>query len=346
MNKYSIIKAWVARFISRFLAVSYHFFIPNQDNKGVPYVLGTRAFIIFIAIGLALIVLPAGNRYSQFALLVGDGMIDQARVVELMNSARAINGLPLLIENKTLRRSAEIKANDIFARQYFSHVAPDGTSPWEMFRTAGYQYSVAGENLAIDFVTAEEAHGAFMKSPTHRANILGRLYSEIGVAVVRGVFEGRPSIVIVQHFGTPVRAAAAAQLPPSLSMETEQKINVSVESATNPPEAFDAPIKEISQAPEKVSSSGALTNAFLSQREPHDAMALVRDVVIRVASIAVLGIVLAAFTLGIMRGAIPSWGMAARIILLFLIFGYISVVGVGQFSIGELGLGAFSIVGG
>jgi hypothetical protein len=42
-----------------------------------------------------------------------------------------------------------------------------------------------------------------MASPGHRANILNNKYTEIGVAVGHGMYQGRDTWIAVQHFGAP-----------------------------------------------------------------------------------------------------------------------------------------------
>jgi uncharacterized protein YkwD len=50
---------------------------------------------------------------------------------------------------------------------------------------SGYAFSAAGENIAQGQTTGEEAVGDWMTSPGHKANILSKDYSEIGIG--RGV---------------------------------------------------------------------------------------------------------------------------------------------------------------
>jgi regulator of replication initiation timing len=44
---------------------------------------------------------------------------------------------------------------------------------------------------------------AWMNSPGHRANILNSKYEEIGIAVLKGEFEGKTTWLAVQEFGRP-----------------------------------------------------------------------------------------------------------------------------------------------
>ncbi len=133
--------------------------------------------------------------------------ITATKVLYLTNQERAKKGLPELKLNSVLSASAQAKAADMFAKNYWAHNAPDGTNPWFFFKQAGYQYQVAGENLAKDFYDTESMVTAWMKSPTHRDNILHTKYQEIGIAVVNGRLSGMDTTLVVQHFGDPLVAA-------------------------------------------------------------------------------------------------------------------------------------------
>ncbi len=129
-------------------------------------------------------------------------------VVEFTNVARSLNGgLPALEGNKTLNRNAQIKLDDMFAKQYFEHISPTGHGPADIAKTVGYAYVVVGENLALgDFGSDEKLVDAWMNSPGHRANILNRNYQEIGVAVGKGMYDERETWLAVQSFGMPLSA--------------------------------------------------------------------------------------------------------------------------------------------
>jgi len=137
--------------------------------------------------------------------------ISPVDVITQTNEQRATQGLGVLKSSDKLTVAAAAKAQDMFAKQYWAHTAPDGTQPWNFIKTAGYSYQVAGENLARDFSITNEMVGAWMASPTHRANIMNSRYSEIGIAVVNGTLEGVETTLVVQMFGLP--RIAVAQVP-------------------------------------------------------------------------------------------------------------------------------------
>ena len=181
---------------------------PNMRNKQTNIVIKIRVTLsLFTAVVAFSCVFISGASASTIA---------SSDVITLANSARAKDGLPLLTENDKLAAAAQNKASDMLKNDYFAHTSPDGVTPWHWVEKAGYQYKAAGENLAINFDTAKEQHSAWMKSATHRANILNAQYREIGVAVVRGKIDGQESMVTVEFFGTPMYAVAdqVTAIPP------------------------------------------------------------------------------------------------------------------------------------
>ena len=133
-----------------------------------------------------------------------NGAITIAGVIDRTNYERAQNSLPGLTESAELDASAQVKANDILARQYFEHVSPDGKSVSDLVTAANYQYIRVGENLALgDFTDNVDLLTAWMNSPGHRANILDKRYEDIGIGIAYGNYQGRFVVVAVQHFGRP-----------------------------------------------------------------------------------------------------------------------------------------------
>lgn len=128
--------------------------------------------------------------------------ITSERIVELANADRKSEGVPELMKNAKLDQAAADKAGDMILNDYFSHTSPQGITPWSWIEKENYDYNYAGENLAMDFTSAEKMNEAWMESPTHRANILNEKYKEIGVAAKEGVINGHATIVVVQMFGS------------------------------------------------------------------------------------------------------------------------------------------------
>lgn len=125
-----------------------------------------------------------------------------ALVIDYTNIDRNSNQKAPLKINYLLTKAAELKALDMATRSYFSHQGPKGETPWSWLDKVGYKYVYAGENLALDFYEPSELNRAWMNSLKHRENILDKNFTDIGVGLARGKFEGRDSVFIVQFFGS------------------------------------------------------------------------------------------------------------------------------------------------
>lgn len=128
---------------------------------------------------------------------------DERLLVALTNQERAKAGLTALQANAQLTEAARAKADDMLLKGYFDHTSPVGRTPWVFIKAAGYGYTRAGENLAIDFPTIAGPINGWLASPPHRANLLKPDYTEIGLAEVKGHFQGRETTIVVQLFATP-----------------------------------------------------------------------------------------------------------------------------------------------
>lgn len=102
-------------------------------------------------------------------------------VVRLVNIERAKHGLPALTANWQLSRVSRMKSEDMRDKNYFSHQSPTYGSPFTMIKNFGINFSAAGENIAMGQQTPGAVVSAWMNSPGHRANILSRNYTEMGV---------------------------------------------------------------------------------------------------------------------------------------------------------------------
>lgn len=126
------------------------------------------------------------------------------------NEEREQLGLTKLTVNSSLNTSAQAKANDMAARNYWGHNTPEGNPPWGFINNTGYSYTKAAENLACGFGDAQAIVNSWMKSPTHRVNMVDPVFTDVGFGIVRadsyecGDWPKSPQTVVVQHFGTPL----------------------------------------------------------------------------------------------------------------------------------------------
>ena len=104
---------------------------------------------------------------------------------DLVNKERTTRGLKALEVDADLVNVARLKSQDMVDYNYFAHQSPTYGSPFDMMRSFGINYRMAGENLAAALSVAS-AHQALMNSPGHRANILNPDYTHVGVGIVAG----------------------------------------------------------------------------------------------------------------------------------------------------------------
>jgi len=133
--------------------------------------------------------------------------LTRSKVIYWTNFQREKFGLPPLKENTKLNTAAAIKAGDMFQNQYFAHISPSGEGVDDLVKIVKYEFIAIGENLAMgNYKDDSTLVQAWMESPGHRENILNPNYQEIGVAVEKGMFEGKTTWMAVQHFGLPLSA--------------------------------------------------------------------------------------------------------------------------------------------
>jgi len=165
-----------------------------------------------------------------------EAILTKAGVIKWTNSQRAKYGLPPLKENLKLNASARLKVEDMFKNQYFGHISPSGVEIGDLASQAGYEFISIGENLALgNFENDETLVQAWMDSPGHRENILNKNYSEIGVTVIKGMFEGKTTWLAVQHFALPLSACP----------KPDEDIKTEIESDKNQIKELETRLEEL-----------------------------------------------------------------------------------------------------
>lgn len=139
------------------------------------------------------------------------------------NTQRSTNGEASLALNAELDSAAQAKANDMAARNYWSHNTPDGQTPWTFITAAGYDYQTAGENLAYGFDTSADTITAWMNSPEHRANILNTSFKDVGFGIINiaNYQSSGPETLVVAMYGALATPAVAAATPPPVATHTQ-----------------------------------------------------------------------------------------------------------------------------
>jgi len=149
------------------------------------------AFFTSLALVLAVFVLGAATARPASATST------ESSVTSKINAARAARGVHRLVTRADLVAVARAQARRMAARNVLYH-NPRLASEVRNFRWVG-------ENVGYG-PTVAKVHSAFMGSPGHKANLLDRDYTQVGVGAVWA--NGR--VWIAQVFRKPLRATASA----------------------------------------------------------------------------------------------------------------------------------------
>lgn len=189
------------------------FFIPCKENGFKPRILETQVFFVLVGLLVGLKILAVVSFWGNFGATILN-QVSQEDLYVMTNEARANNGVGKLQTSSRLEAVAQLKLADMFQNNYFAHTSPVGIEPWHWFDKANYNYRIAGENLAMDFMSSDEVFNAWLNSETHRNNLLLNEFQEVGIAVGTGMINGKETVVVVQEFGSPRIPALAVQVKP------------------------------------------------------------------------------------------------------------------------------------
>eukprot|EP00644_Phytophthora_capsici_P001745 jgi/Phyca11/564248/estExt2_Genewise1.C_PHYCAscaffold_140251 len=96
-----------------------------------------------------------------------------------VNKERAAEGLPPVCGNKKLQSSSQRHSDDMAQNNYMAHDGTDGSTMSQRITDTGYEWSAVGENVAAGQTDVQAVMDAWMNSPEHRDNILGK-YTMLG----------------------------------------------------------------------------------------------------------------------------------------------------------------------
>ncbi|MEO6761028.1 MAG: CAP domain-containing protein [Candidatus Saccharimonadales bacterium] len=190
------------------------------------------------------------------------------------NQQRQANSESSLALNSQLSNAAQTKANDMSSRNYWSHNTPDGATPWTFVLAAGYNYQLAGENLAYGFATSADTLTGWMNSPEHRANILNAGYKDVGFGIVNipNYQNNGPETLVVAMYGSQanqtiaVTPAATSPTPPAATKDTPLAAFSPTSQAVEGTET--APAENSSQTNDNSPSPAVVTPSVIEKSEP------------------------------------------------------------------------------
>jgi uncharacterized protein YkwD len=173
------------------------------------------------AAGRGLVLVPAAALLMLFVLPAaisqawpGPGhpldAIEQ-QVVDLVNKERESRNLKPYIVNFSLQEAAWKHTEHMAKNKVMCHQGCGDGDPAQRIKATGYQAATWGENVASGYQTAAEVMNGWMNSTGHRANILNKDFTDIGVAYADG---GKYGTSWTQVFGIP-RSGYATITPPA-----------------------------------------------------------------------------------------------------------------------------------
>ncbi len=170
------------------------FDIHREDTLTAFRLMDTATFLGYLPGGISLS-WSYRSRAPQFTLpeltaaeqrAVAQGL--ERQIFDLTNALRRREGLPTLRWHEGAAGVARGHSQDMADNNFFAHDSPTlGTLKDRLLR-AGITYRSAGENLAYNYADAPSAHEGWMNSTGHRANILNRTWTHLGVGVVGRYF--------------------------------------------------------------------------------------------------------------------------------------------------------------
>jgi uncharacterized protein YkwD len=185
---------------------------------------------------------PTPDVYAPKLITSGEDL-NIRQIISLTNTERKNNDSNLvnLNENSVLKNIAAIRVKDMFTLQYFEHNSPKGDNASKEAIENNYNYITIGENIALgNFDGSKGLVTAWMNSPGHRANILNKNYTEIGVYEMQGTYKGQSVWIAAQIFGKPIKGCIS---PSDVLKDKIAKYKVSADSMMSNIKNIDEELK-------------------------------------------------------------------------------------------------------
>lgn len=179
-------------------------------------------FLPVLLLTIGTILLSISQPLRSHGVLSYATNISSAGLLQSTNKQRQAGGAGDLRLNRALTDAAQAKADDMIARNYWSHTTPDGEQPWAFVDKAGYKYLKAGENLAYGFTTDNATISGWMNSPKHRENLMDVAFNEVGFGFANGpnFNNNGPETVVVAMYGKP-QVLGNESTPTALTLVSE-----------------------------------------------------------------------------------------------------------------------------
>lgn len=141
----------------------------------------------------------SSTKTAKVKIKVNEKYTQAFQVLSIVNKERKKAGLDAVTMDKKMLDAAMFRAAELSLN--VSHTRPNGTICFTAFPAGSHHM---GENLAVGQPDASSVMDAWMNSPGHRANILEKDYSTIGI----GCVEVDGYLYWIQCFGTSLKGKA------------------------------------------------------------------------------------------------------------------------------------------
>lgn len=196
----------------------------NFEKIHWPYLPVLLIALFLIAVSIQSGVLKAAVKNPRADVLAYATGMSVSGLLSSTNASRGSSGVAALQLNAKLTAAAQAKAQDMAARNYWSHNTPEGNPPWIFVNNQGYSYLKLGENLAAGFDNEQATINGWMASASHRENMLDPSFSEVGFGYANNEnytsAGGGPMTVVVAFYGKPAVPVSAQQPAPPVSAST------------------------------------------------------------------------------------------------------------------------------
>jgi uncharacterized protein YkwD len=168
-------------------------FTGSYRRSGLLLLTGSLAFFMMVAESQPAKAVCRGNLYSttKWPFRVASENRKQREdamelaMVRLINRERVEVGFAELEPDPSLTEIAREKSWDMVNHHYFGHFSERLGSVYDQLQRDGIVYRIVAENLA-GAPGYQRAHQMFMKSPSHRENLLNPHFSRIGIGIAPG----------------------------------------------------------------------------------------------------------------------------------------------------------------
>lgn len=206
----------------------------HHQKKTAHFLKAYYPYIPLLSIVIAIFFVAFGMPVVKQGVLSYATNVDTASLLDETNQQRSANHERLFTLNEKLNQAAQAKANDMVARNYWSHNTPDGNPPWTFIDKVGYQYQKAGENLAYGFTSSAGTVRGWMNSPTHRENLLDTTFTQAGFGFANSPNyqnQGNETIVVALY-AAPNQLQLTDSLPAGITLTNSPPTGLSTLGAT------------------------------------------------------------------------------------------------------------------